>query len=355
MGTRPNFVKVAPLIRALSARESVPPLVLVHAGQHYDAGLSRSFLDQLRMPEPDVVLSGAGATHGEQTARVVQGYEQHLLGCDPPPQGVIVVGDSNSTLAAALAAAKLQIPVAHVEAGLRSFDEAMPEELNRRLTDALSALLFATEQAAVENLEREGCAKARIHLVGNVMIDTLEHERARALAEYSLQRDYAYVSLHRPSNVDDPDRLERLARLLLELQSRISLVFPVHPRTRPRLAACPSGAELERNPRVELRSPASYRENLALLARARVVLTDSGGLQEETTQLGVPCLTLRSTTERPITVERGTNTLAGDALERVPALVEDVLAGRYKRGDPIPLWDGRAAERVADVLLREWA
>jgi UDP-N-acetylglucosamine 2-epimerase (non-hydrolysing) len=271
-----------------------------------------------------------------------------------------VVGDVNSTMACTLAAAKLGIPVAHVEAGLRSFDRSMPEEINRVVTDALADLLLVSEPAGEENLRREGVADGRIRYVGNVMIDTLVRElpAARALgvpASLGLAPSgYAYVTLHRPSNVDDPRRLGRVVEMLRALGGRLPVVFPVHPRTRERLRAAGLEAALAGAPGVRALEPLGYRESLGLMAGARLVLTDSGGVQEETTHLGVPCLTLRPNTERPVTVSLGTNTVVGEEIERVLPLVEEVLAGRGRKGRPIPGWDGHAAERVAAALAERY-
>jgi len=358
-GARPNFMKVAPILRAI--RSSAGPLAprLVHTGQHYDEGMSGVFFRDLGIGEPDVYLGVGSGTHGQQTARILAAYEEHLL--RTPPAAVVVVGDVNSTMACTLAAVKLGIPVAHVEAGLRSFDRGMPEEINRLVTDTLADLLLVSEPAGEENLRREGIADGRIRYVGNVMIDTLvrELEAARALgvaARLGLPASgFFYVTLHRPSNVDDPGRLGRLVSMLSSLGARLPVVFPVHPRTRERLRAARLEATLSEAPGVLLLEPLGYRESLGLMAGARLVLTDSGGVQEETSHLGVPCLTLRPNTERPVTVSVGTNTVVGEEIERVLPLVEEVLAGRYKRGQPIPGWDGHAAERVAAALAERYA
>lgn len=356
VGARPNFVKIAPILRALDAAGI--PSRLVHTGQHYDAGMSEVFFEQLGIRPPDVRLEVGSGSHGRQTGRVLERYEEVLLA--DRPGGVVVVGDVNSTLACALAASKLGIPVAHVEAGLRSRDRTMPEEINRVLTDRLADLLFLSEEDGRANLLAEGIEADRIHLVGNVMIDTLLHElpRARALGVPSTlgleAGNYAMATLHRPSNVDDPTTLARLVGLLVELSARLPIVFPIHPRTRARLGEAGLLPGLEGAMSVRVVGPLGYRENLGLMAGARVVLTDSGGMQEETSALGVPCLTLRANTERPVTVALGTSTLVGADLGAIGRHFEDVLAGRYKRGSPIPLWDGRAAVRIADALRTHW-
>jgi UDP-N-acetylglucosamine 2-epimerase (non-hydrolysing) len=359
-GARPNFVKIAPILRALAARGAAGDRELVHTGQHYDAAMSDVFFEQLGIPAPDVHLDVGPGTHGAQTARVLSAFEQHLLARKPTPRGVVVVGDVNSTLACALAAVKLSIPVAHVEAGLRSFDRTMPEEINRVMTDAIADLLLTSEPSGEENLRREGVAAARIRFVGNVMIDTLVKElpAARALgvpASRGLSpRGYALVTLHRPSNVDTEDRLTALAGFLSRLSLRIPTVFPAHPRTRANLERFGLLGRLGARPGLALLDPLGYRENLGLMADARLVVTDSGGMQEETSFLGVPCLTLRPGTERPVTVTHGTNTVVGESLARAEALVDEVLAGRYGKGSAIQGWDGRAAERVAEVLVDAW-
>jgi UDP-N-acetylglucosamine 2-epimerase (non-hydrolysing) len=358
-GARPNFMKVAPVLRAMPSPGPLVPR-LVHTGQHYDEGMSAVFFRDLGIAEPDVYLGVGSGTHGQQTARILAAYEEHLLSASPRPAAVVVVGDVNSTMACTLAAVKLGIPVAHVEAGLRSFDRTMPEEINRLVTDTLADLLLVSEPAGEKNLRREGMAEERIRYVGNVMIDTLVRElpAARALgvaASMGLPATgYSYVTLHRPSNVDEPARLARLVSMLRSLGARLPVVFPAHPRTRERLRAAGLDAALSEAPGVLLLEPLGYRESLGLMAGARLVLTDSGGVQEETSHLGVPCLTLRPNTERPVTVSHGTNTVVGEQIERVLPLVEDVLAGRYKKSRPIPGWDGRAAERVAAVLAERY-
>jgi len=351
-GARPNFMKIAPLLRELRAREAFET-TLVHTGQHYDAAMSESFFRDLGIPEPDLDLGVGSGPHGRQTARVLEAMEALLL--ERRPDAVVVVGDVNSTLAAALAAAKLGIPVAHVEAGLRSFDRSMPEELNRLLTDAISDWLFTTELAAGENLRREGIAPEKVHFAGNVMIDTLRAHLERARGLGTLERldlqpgGYAVLTLHRPSNVDDAERLRSLFAVLEEIQARLPVVFPVHPRTRQSIATLLGGE----SPRLRLTEPLGYLEFLRLLADARLVLTDSGGIQEETTVLGVPCLTLRENTERPVTVTQGTNTIVGTDPDAIRAAATKVLEGEARRGRVPEGWDGQAARRIVNVLERD--
>lgn len=344
-------MKVAPVLAA-ARRRGLDDCRLVHTGQHYDERMSRLFFDELSLPRPDRDLEVGSGPHGAQTSRVLERFA--ALVEDWRPRRVVVVGDVNSTLACALAAAKLGVPVAHVEAGLRSFDRGMPEEQNRALTDRLADLLFVSEPAGVANLAREGIRGPGVRLVGNVMIDTLLAHRSRA-AERPLPLDlaprgYAVLTLHRPANVDRPEALEGLLRPVLELATELPVVFPVHPR-----AAAPVGAALARlggPPRLHRVAPLGYLDFLGLMDRARLVLTDSGGIQEETTILGVPCITLRRNTERPITVERGTNVLAGTSPAGVRAAISAVLARPDQPAEPpsIPLWDGSAGSRIAACL-----
>ena len=355
-GARPNFMKLAPVVWALEADTSLSYRV-VHTGQHYDRSLTDVFFNELRIPAPDVYLDVGSGTHGAQTARILERYEAHLLA--DRPIATVVFGDVNSTVACALAAVKLGVPIAHVEAGLRSFDRTMPEETNRLLTDAIADLHLVSEPSGVENLRREGVAASRVRLVGNVMIDTLLRQlpaaRVRAAAQQlGLDRGaYGLVTMHRPSNVDDPTTLERLLGVLQELAAELPLVFPVHPRTRAAAERCGCADLLEAGQdRLICHGPLPYLDTLSLMADAAVVLTDSGGLQEETTALGVPCLTLRDNTERPITVELGTSRLVGNDLEKIRQAFEDVMAGSWPKGQAIPLWDGRAGVRVADELAR---
>jgi UDP-N-acetylglucosamine 2-epimerase (non-hydrolysing) len=411
-GARPNFVKVAPLMEQFAearARGAAIETLLVHTGQHYDAAMSHLFFEQMGIPRPDVNLEVGSGTHAQQTGEVLARFEPVVR--DWRPDAVVVVGDVNSTLACALVAAKLHVKVAHVEAGLRSFDRSMPEEINRVCTDAVCEWLFVTEPSGVENLRREGTAPEMIHLVGNVMIDSLRKflppaKQATALGDLGLLLapgnaksgqtwrsvlQFALVTLHRPSNVDERESLERIMGVLQEIGRDIPVVFPVHPRTLERIesfglnvgrtsrsvhfspaephpsatvahpessnpipASCASeqpGVAAPPPRGLILCPPLGYLEFLQLESEAALVLTDSGGIQEETTALGVPCLTLRENTERPITVTEGTNTLVGSDPARILAAARQILAGQGKRGRVPPLWDGRAAERIVNILL----
>lgn len=356
VGARPNFMKVAPILRALHGSPFSPRLV--HTGQHYDACMSDVFFRQLGIPAPDVHLSAGSGTHAEQTARILIAFEQHLLSAQPRSRGVLVVGDVNSTLACTLAAAKLMVPVAHVEGGLRSFDRSMPEELNRLVVDALADLLFVSEPSGLANLRHEGIPDEKVHFVGNVMIDTLVHELAAArgldVGYLDLGARHALVTLHRPANVDAEERLRGIVAILEALAAKLTIVFPVHPRTRRKLSEFGLLSRLQAHPAVRLLDPLGYRENLAVLAPARAVITDSGGIQEETSYLGVPCLTMLPNTERPITCTLGTNTLVGNALDSLPQLIDQILAGGHRGGQAIAGWDGRAAPRIVTALTVAW-
>jgi UDP-N-acetylglucosamine 2-epimerase (non-hydrolysing) len=348
MGARPNYMKVAPIMAALAGHPGLRQL-LVNTGQHYDDAMSGVFIRELKLPTPDRNLEVGSASHAVQTARVMMAFEEVCLA--DRPDLVSVVGDVNSTVAAALVAAKLRIPVAHVEAGLRSFDRAMPEELNRLVTDQLSDLLLTPSADADENLAREGIPSSRIHRVGNVMIDTLlAHLPAASFDRVGSRfgitpRGYAVVTLHRPSNVDDEATFAGILGPLAELAAIMPVVFPVHPRTRGKLAASGAPAGLIAT------EPLGYLDFLALTSNARIVLTDSGGLQEETTALGIPCITVRENTERPVTVSHGTNQVVGTRPERIRAAVQAALAGRRTPMRP-ELWDGRTSGRIAQVYTR---
>jgi UDP-N-acetylglucosamine 2-epimerase (non-hydrolysing) len=358
VGARPNFMKIAPLMAAFGRRPGVKP-ILVHTGQHYDERMSRSFFEDLGIPRPDLNLEVGSAGHAVQTAQIMMRFEPALG--QFRPDAVVVVGDVNSTIACALVAAKRGVPVAHVEAGLRSFDRTMPEEINRVLTDTLSDFLFVTEPSGLENLKREGIPSEKVHFVGNVMIDTLlaNLQKARAsdvLARLGLRaRGYAVLTLHRPSNVDDPAIFGRLWAAITAIAREMPVVFPIHPRTRknletfnlPVVAAATAGQPAG----VRFTEPMGYLDFLRLAADARLVLTDSGGIQEETTILKVPCLTLRENTERPVTVDVGCNQLVGTDPERILAAYRRVAdAGPLACKTP-EKWDGRAADRIADILV----
>lgn len=360
MGARPNFMKVAPILRALGTRSHPFRSLVVHTGQHYDAEMSDVFLKQLGIVKIDAYLGVGSGTHGAQTAGVLESFERYLLDASRSVVGVVVVGDVNSTMAAALAAVKLGIPVAHVEAGLRSGDRTMPEEINRVVTDAVADLLLVSEPSGLMNLSREGVPTHKIVYTGNVMLDTLAAHlpAARRLGMANrfgtAPKRFALVTLHRPNNVDEPARLGRVVRFLKQVGASLPVIFPVHPRTRARLQEHGLWDDLQSDARVVVTAPLGYQENLSLIADARLVLTDSGGIQEETTYLGVPCVTLRTTTERPVTVTHGTNTLVGDNLDYAMQLVVQVLSGGYKTGKPIDGWDGCAAERIVKALLHAW-
>lgn len=353
-GARPNFMKIAPIHRAFTARRngrSTTELLLVHTGQHYSRNMSDDFFHDLGIPEPDINLEVGSGSHAEQTARIMMAFEPACL--EHRPDWVIVVGDVNSTIACALTAKKLGIRVAHVEAGLRSRDMSMPEEINRLCTDAISDILFTTDSTADDNLCKEGVADERIHFVGNTMIDSLLQQIDRARQQplpHGLSRgNYAVLTLHRPSNVDSPDRLAQLMGAINSIADRIPVVFPVHPRTAPRLL------KLDLNPRIRSVEPMSYLPFLGLVASARMVLTDSGGIQEEATVLGIPCLTMRSNTERPITCEIGTNVLVGTDPQRIVREADAILTGQMRPSAIPEKWDGHAAERIVEVLLNQTA
>jgi UDP-N-acetylglucosamine 2-epimerase (non-hydrolysing) len=362
VGARPNYMKMAPIIRALAAHGNAVPPVLIHTGQHYDAAMNDSFFTALGMPRPAVNLEVGSASHAVQTAEIMKRFEPVLDAHDPA--AVLVVGDVNSTIACALVAAKKGVPVVHVEAGLRSYDRTMPEEINRVLTDQIADLLYTTERSAAANLHREGIGDERIVFVGNVMIDTLLANVAAAvpaattlcglsIATSAFHADgsahYGVVTLHRPSNVDDRATLTRLLHALGEVSQKLPLVLALHPRTKARIAEF-GLADMFDDTRVAILPPQGYLEMLGLMSKATMVLTDSGGLQEETTALGVPCLTIRENTERPITIAEGTNTLCGTDATRIVDAAMDVLATGGKRGRSPELWDGHAAERIANHL-----
>lgn len=356
VGARPNFMKIAPVMRAIGAA-GFASQKLVHTGQHYDIAMSDVFFTDLGIPLPDIHLGVGSGSHAEQTAKVLVGFERVCQ--DERPDLVVVAGDVNSTMACAIDCAKLGIPCAHVEAGLRSFDMAMPEEVNRIITDRICEILLTPSSDGDENLRNEGVPGDRIFRVGNVMIDTLREHLPRARESGTPQRigvepeRYAVLTLHRPSNVDDPSVLSGLLGAVEEIQAALPVVFPVHPRTRKRFSDFGLDARIGSMRGLRLCEPMGYLEFLGLTSQAKLVLTDSGGLQEETTSLGIPCLTLRENTERPITVAEGTNTIVGVDPKRIVAEARKALAGAGKAGRVPALWDGRAAERIAEVF-RKW-
>lgn len=355
-GARPNFMKIAPIVRALDARRDVFSYAIVHTGQHYDREMSDVFFEELGIPRPDHHLGAGGGSHAQQTAKIMTAFETI---CEQDrPDCVLVVGDVNSTLACSIVAKKLFIPVAHVEAGLRSGDMRMPEEINRLVTDSISDWFFATEPAGVENLLREGKNKDKVFFVGHVMVDNLLFQRDQLAgadksgfeSEAIKKRfaRYGAVTLHRPSNVDDEKALRGIAHALKTISKELPLVFPVHPRTRGNLEKF----GLDLGPNVLLTKPLSYMDFLNLWKDAALILTDSGGLQEETTALGIPCVTLRENTERPVTVDEGTNFLVGADPDKILLAASEVLAGRGKHGRVPQFWDGKAAVRTVDILHR---
>jgi len=362
VGARPNFIKIAPLIKEMRKYQDITP-ILVHTGQHYDVKMAGKFFEDLQIPAPDVSLDVGSGSHAFQTAEVMKRIEPVLE--QVQPEVVLVVGDVNSTLAAALTAVKLHIPVAHVEAGLRSFDRTMPEEINRLATDAISDYLFVTEESGVRNLQREGVDESKIFFVGNVMIDSLEAsrrswKRSTIHAQIGLEeKTYGIVTLHRPATVDNKDVLRGVIEALGKIATQFPLIFPVHPRTRKHLTEMhdlthplwfgegkipPHG--------VCCLEPLGYLDFMALVAKARLILTDSGGLQEETTALGIPCVTLRDNTERPVTITHGTNQLVGTSPAKILAVVSKVLGNPVNVILPPPFWDGQAAERIVNILRK---
>lgn len=359
VGARPNFMKAAPILRSLE-KNPTTEIVLIHTGQHYDEKLSGVFFEELGIRAPDISLEVGSGSHAVQTAAVMTGVEEILTQAadrNVPFDCLIVVGDVNSTMAATVAATKVGVKVAHVEAGLRSGDRSMPEEINRLITDSVADLLLCSEPSGVENLLKEGHSKESVHLVGNVMIDTLFHQLSAAREKDTLQRlgigggEYGVVTLHRPSNVDRPETLGALVEVLTRVAQRLTLVFPVHPRTKAKLTEFGLMAALNNCDGIRISEPLGYLDFLCLTSQAKVIVTDSGGLQEESTALGVPCLTMRSNTERPVTVETGTSTLIGSSAELLKSKLNEVLDGTYKQGVCPELWDGRASERIAEILI----
>lgn len=356
VGARPNFMKIAPLIREMNQRKGQIDHLLVHTGQHYDPEMSGHFFKQLEIPEPDINLGVGAGSHAEQTAKIMIEFEKVLLRSQPDL--IVVVGDVNSTIACSLVASKRGVKIAHVEAGLRSFDRAMPEEINRILTDALSDFLFTTEASANENLKREGIAGQKIFFVGNVMIDTLVHcidkiQIADPPFHDLKEKGYAVVTLHRPSNVDHPAILTTILDAFYRISQKIKLVIPLHPRTQKNIGVFGMSAKLDLIARnAIITGPIGYLEMLGLVRSAKFVMTDSGGLQEETTYLRIPCITMRENTERPSTVDLGTNALVGNDLDLLFGHFEKIMSNDVKKGRVPPLWDGKAAKRIVDILMQ---
>jgi UDP-N-acetylglucosamine 2-epimerase (non-hydrolysing) len=356
VGARPNFMKIAALFRAYESHREIEP-VLVHTGQHYDEQMSKLFFRELEIPEPDINLEVGSSSHAVQTAEIMKRFEPVVL--EQKPDAVLVVGDVNSTIACGLVAVKLGVEVVHVEAGLRSFDRTMPEEINRMLTDAISDLLFCTEQSGVDNLLREGIAKEKVFLVGNVMIDTLMRHRQKAEASHILEElrlyagKYAVLTLHRPANVDDVEVFCRILDAIDVIQKHMPVIFPIHPRTRKNLLKASLNEKIAGMKNLVLTDPLSYLDFLKLMSLARVVLTDSGGIQEETTILKIPCLTLRQNTERPVTVEIGANQIVGTDTQRILDAFKKVMNSQNLNTRIPPLWDGHAAERIIEILLNK--
>ena len=356
VGARPNFMKIAPLMDAYADCSGIET-VLVHTGQHYDERMSELFFRQLGIPEPDINLGVGSASHAAQTAEIMRAFEPVVL--EHKPDAVLVVGDVNSTIACGLVAVKLGTKLVHVEAGLRSFDRTMPEEINRVLTDTISDLLFCSEQSGVDNLRREGIPEERIFFVGNVMIDTLLKNKAKAdkstiLDELRLSAGkYAVLTLHRPSNVDDPQAFRRILAALEVIQHELPIVFPIHPRTRKNLENSPLSDWVGTMENLRLIEPVGYLDFLKLMSSAKLVLTDSGGIQEETTILKVPCLTLRENTERPVTVDVGSNRVVGTDTETILSGFRDIVAGRVRQEGTPELWDGKAAQRIVRIITEE--
>ena len=356
VGARPNFVKIAPILSAIKRYKHINS-ILVHTGQHYDFEMSQLFFQNLKIPKPDYNLEVGSGSHAWQTAKIIERLEP-VLG-EEKPNLVIVVGDVNSTLAGALAASKLHIPVAHIEAGLRSFDMLMPEEINRLLTDHISNYLFATEKSAVKNLIQEGISRQKIYLVGNVMIDTLfklktKSKKSKVFEELKLKKkEYAVLTLHRPENIDDKKIFNDLIETVRKIQGKIKIIWPVHPRVKKQLRKFNFFNKIKKIENLFLTEPLGYLEMLALNNQAKFILTDSGGLQEESTILGVPCLTLRQNTERPVTVEVGTNIVVGTDRDKILRETNNILAGQSKKGKCPKYWDGKTSQRIVKILLKE--
>jgi UDP-N-acetylglucosamine 2-epimerase (non-hydrolysing) len=356
VGARPNFMKIAPLMDVYKAYPEIDP-ILVHTGQHYDKKMSELFFNELGIPEPDINLGVGSASHAVQTAEIMKAFE--IVVVTQKPDFVIVVGDVNSTIACGLVAVKMGVKLAHVEAGLRSFDRTMPEEINRLLTDSISNLLFCTEQSGVDNLKKEGIPEEKIFLVGNVMIDTLQKNMGKAVKSNILDKlklssdNFAVLTLHRPANVDNPQVFGQILDALEVIQKDMPVIFPIHPRTNNNLRLATLSKRVREMPGLRLIDPLGYLDFLKLMSSAYVVLTDSGGIQEETTILKVPCLTLRENTERPVTVEYGFNQLVGIDTDKIISAYKKVTNGVNIDYKVPPLWDGRAAERIVEIIINQ--
>ena len=354
VGARPNFMKVAPIQRLMEKNRDTFDPVLIHTGQHYDERMSQFFFNDLGLPEPDVFLGVGSGSHAEQTARIMIEFEKVCL--QYKPDLVLVVGDVNSTAACSLVASKLWIPVAHVEAGLRSFDRQMPEEINRLVTDALSDYLFIHEKSGEENLLKEGVDKSKIHFVGNCMIDSLirlmeKAEQSDIMQKMNLKKQgFVLVTLHRPSNVDDKENFIPIITALKKIQEQLPVIFPIHPRTRKNIETFGMEKEVSSLKNLYLTEPLGYFDFIKLQKYCKFVLTDSGGLQEESTYMGIPCLTVRENTERPVTVTLGTNEIVGTDTGKIIDSADKIMSGNWKKGEIPPLWDGKAAERIVRIL-----
>ncbi|SFU80757.1 UDP-N-acetylglucosamine 2-epimerase (non-hydrolysing) [Nitrosomonas eutropha] len=357
-GARPNFMKIAPIVRALQQQDKLA-YKIVHTGQHYDRAMNDVFFEELGIPQPDIFMAAGGGSHSQQTAKIMVAFEEYCL--VERPDAVLVVGDVNSTLACSIVAKKLHIPVAHVEAGLRSGDMCMPEEINRLVTDSITDWFFVTEPSGQQHLLQEGKPASAIHYVGHVMVDNLLYQveqlartdtsgfETNPLKTSLEDHPYGVVTMHRPSNVDHPETLQRISQVLKQIAGQLPLIFPAHPRTQNNLKKF----NIDLGPNITLIGPQAYMPFLHLWKDATVVLTDSGGLQEETTALGIPCVTIRENTERPVTVDEGTNILAGTDPVRIQSAVDNILQGHGKQGRRPNLWDGNAARRIVEILTRE--
>lgn len=353
VGTRPNFIKIFPVIREMD-KAGCFEHTLIHTGQHHDSNMSDIFFKEFSIKEPEIKIESGGGSHSEQTGKIMTGLEKAFMKLKPDL--VLVVGDVNSTLAATLAASKLLIPVAHVEAGLRSFDRTMPEEINRIITDRFSKYLFVTSADAIENLKREGIERKNVFFTGNVMIDTLLLLKKRIVKENKIlttlrlkKKTYCYLTLHRPSNVDNKEQLKKITDIISKITKELTVVFPLHPRTRKMLVAF----RLERfltEPNIVFTRPLGYNDSINLTINSRFVITDSGGIQEETTALGIPCITMRENTERPVTVTAGTNTITGSNTKKLIRAYRSIMNGTYKKGHIPKYWDGKAAKRIVKIL-----